>query len=67
MSPSKRNPSNDAALRVLESEATAIRNLMDKVDASFLQAVELAEKCKGKIVVAGLGKSGINFNGLREI
>jgi arabinose-5-phosphate isomerase len=32
---------------------------MDKVDASFLQAVELAEKCKGKIVVAGLGKSGI--------
>ncbi len=59
MSPSKRNRSIDAALRVLESEANAIRNLIDRVDAPFVRAVELAEKCKGKIAVTGLGKSGI--------
>jgi arabinose-5-phosphate isomerase len=53
------NPSLAAALRVLESESTAIRNLMESIGDSFLKAVDVAESCKGKIVVAGLGKSGI--------
>ena len=59
MSTPTEHPSVSAALRVLESEATAIRNLMRRVDASFLRAVDLAESCKGKIAVTGLGKSGI--------
>ena len=48
-----------AAIRVLESEATAIRNLIERVGDSFLHAVDLAEACNGKIAVTGLGKSGI--------
>jgi arabinose-5-phosphate isomerase len=59
VSDSAPHPSLIAARRVLESEATAIRNLIDRIGDSFLRAVELAETCRGKIVVTGLGKSGI--------
>ncbi len=47
------------AIRVLEAEAEAIRNLARRVGESFQRAVDLAAACKGKIAVTGLGKSGI--------
>jgi len=46
-------------IRVLEAEAEAIRKLVDRVGDSFLRAVDLAAACSGKIIVTGLGKSGI--------
>ncbi len=46
-------------IRVLEAEADAIRNLVDRMGESFLRAVDLAAGCGGKIAVTGLGKSGI--------
>ena len=49
----------ETAKRVLESEADAIRDLAGRVGESFLRALELAAACPGKIVVTGLGKSGI--------
>lgn len=42
----------------MESEAKAIRSLMERLDDSFLRAVETIRDCKGKIVVTGVGKSG---------
>jgi arabinose-5-phosphate isomerase len=53
------NPTVAAAIRVLESESSAIKSLVGRVEESFLRAVDLAEACRGKIVVTGLGKSGI--------
>jgi arabinose-5-phosphate isomerase len=53
------HPSIESALRVLEAEASAIRNLIDRIGQPFLRAVDLAAECKGKIAVTGLGKSGI--------
>ncbi len=47
------------AARVLQSEADAIRKLMDRLGEPFLRAVDLATSCAGKIAVTGLGKSGI--------
>jgi arabinose-5-phosphate isomerase len=47
------------AARVLEAEADAIRNLVDRLGEAFLGAVEIAAGCTGKIAVTGLGKSGI--------
>lgn len=47
------------AVRVLELEAQAIRVLVTRLDGSFARAVELAAACTGKIVVTGMGKSGI--------
>jgi arabinose-5-phosphate isomerase len=55
----KRNPSLATAIQVLESEANAIRLLIQRMGESFLRALELAASCKGKIAVTGMGKSGI--------
>ncbi len=48
-----------AAVRVLEAESEAIRNLVDRLGEPFLRAVDIAGACSGKIAVTGLGKSGI--------
>jgi arabinose-5-phosphate isomerase len=47
------------ARRVLAIEADAVRSLAGRLDASFARAVELIEGCRGRVVVAGLGKSGL--------
>jgi arabinose-5-phosphate isomerase len=44
---------------VLNIEARGIVSLMDRLDDSFVKAVELLYNCRGKVVVTGLGKSGL--------
>ena len=44
---------------MLNIEARGIVSLMDRLDDSFIQAVELLYDCRGKVVVTGLGKSGL--------
>ena len=43
---------------VIIAEAEAIRSLADRVGPAFEEAVELILRCKGRVVVAGMGKSG---------
>ena len=45
--------------RVLEIEARAVQSLVDRLDAKFAKAVDLLVQCKGKVVVSGMGKSGL--------
>lgn len=45
--------------RVLEIEARAIAGLIDRLDHRFAEAVELLYGCAGKVVVTGMGKSGL--------
>jgi arabinose-5-phosphate isomerase len=47
------------AARVLRMEADAILGLIAKLDARFERAVALLHKCTGRIIVTGMGKSGI--------
>jgi len=47
------------AARVLESEAQAIASLVSRLDAQFLRALDLLAACQGRVVVTGMGKSGI--------
>jgi len=47
------------AKRVLRIEADAIAGLVDRLDERFEKAVELLHDCKGRVVVTGLGKSGL--------
>jgi arabinose-5-phosphate isomerase len=47
------------ARRVLDVEGAAIAALRDRLDASFARAIELLLACPGKVVVTGVGKSGI--------
>jgi arabinose-5-phosphate isomerase len=47
------------AKRVLEHEAQAVKALIDRIGSEFEEAVALILKCTGKVVVTGVGKSGI--------
>jgi arabinose-5-phosphate isomerase len=47
------------AREVLEVEAKGILSLIAQLDENFVRAVELLYECRGKVVVTGLGKSGI--------
>jgi len=47
------------AARVLELEAEAILALVPRLDARFDAAVAALERCRGRVIVTGMGKSGI--------
>src|SRR5437899_5527750 len=47
------------ARRVLETEAAAILALVDRLDRNFDCAVSLLLHCKGRVILTGMGKSGI--------
>jgi arabinose-5-phosphate isomerase len=47
------------ARKVLETEAAAILSLVDRLDAKFDCAVQLLRQCKGRVILTGMGKSGI--------
>ena len=49
----------DTARRVLRIEAEALSDLQHRLDASFERAVDLLLACKGRVVVIGMGKSGL--------
>jgi len=44
---------------VLDIEAKGILSLSDRLDENFVRAVDILSGCKGKVVVTGLGKSGL--------
>jgi arabinose-5-phosphate isomerase len=47
------------ARRVLETEAAAILALVPRLDGKFERAVELIRCCRGRVILTGMGKSGI--------
>jgi arabinose-5-phosphate isomerase len=53
------HPAIEEARRVLEVEAAAILSLIEHLDQSFVDVVDLVDACKGRVVTMGLGKSGI--------
>jgi arabinose-5-phosphate isomerase len=49
----------DLARKVLRTEASAILSLIDRLDGDFEKALDLLFECRGRVVVTGMGKSGI--------
>ncbi len=49
----------ELAARVLRLEAEAVLALVPRLDARFDAAVQLLEGCQGRVIVTGMGKSGI--------
>jgi arabinose-5-phosphate isomerase len=45
--------------RVLELERAALDEAATRLDASFAMAVRLLAECRGRVIVAGIGKSGL--------
>jgi arabinose-5-phosphate isomerase len=58
----KHDDDNDTlalAKKVLRIEAAAILGLVDRLDGGFLRALQLLFECRGRVIVTGMGKSGI--------
>jgi arabinose-5-phosphate isomerase len=52
-------PDLSLARKVLQTEAAAVLGLVDRIDDRFAAAVALLRDCKGRVVLTGIGKSGI--------
>lgn len=59
MSAKKGNNYIDIAKQVLDIEMDSIRTLSGMLDANFSRAVEIIASCRGRVVLTGMGKSGI--------
>ena len=49
----------EEARRVIQVEAQALSAMADRVDDSFEQAIDLILKSPGRVIVSGMGKSGL--------
>ena len=49
----------ESARRVLRIELHAIEGLLERLDQTFERAVDVLFQCKGRVVVTGMGKSGL--------
>src|SRR5947208_2728329 len=47
------------ARKVLETEAAAILALVNRLDGRFDDAVQLLRACRGRVILTGMGKSGL--------
>jgi arabinose-5-phosphate isomerase len=47
------------AAEILRIEADGLLSVIERLDENFVQAVEIIRHCKGKVVVTGVGKSGL--------
>ena len=50
---------NDLAKDVLKIEADSILKLIDRIGDNFDKAIELLYSCKGRVIITGMGKSGL--------
>lgn len=56
---STKNEVLESAHNTLTIEADAVIALRDRIDDSFYQAVEMISGCSGRLVITGMGKSGL--------
>lgn len=59
MSQERRDERRDRARRVLGIEIAALTALRDRIDGSVERALDVLLACRGKVVVTGVGKSGV--------
>ncbi len=49
----------ETAAEVLKTEACSITKLIERLDSSFERAIDLLYNCRGRVIITGMGKSGI--------
>ncbi|MDP4173486.1 MAG: KpsF/GutQ family sugar-phosphate isomerase [Bacteroidota bacterium] len=47
------------AKEVVCKEAEAVAGLIDRIDEEFVKAVQIMSACKGRVILTGMGKSGL--------
>ena len=50
---------NKIAKEVINTEIKGLKKLKKSFDKSFLKALDVISKCNGKVILAGIGKSGL--------
>lgn len=50
---------SDLAKEVLDIEANSILKLKDNINGNFEKAIDILYACKGRVIVTGMGKSGL--------
>jgi arabinose-5-phosphate isomerase len=59
MNETQRNRILDTAREVLQNESEALLRIKEKLNGEFVAAVEIILACNGKVILTGIGKSGI--------
>jgi arabinose-5-phosphate isomerase len=54
-----KNEINEIGKNVVELQIKALKKLKSSIDKSFEQAVKVILKCKSKVIICGVGKSGL--------
>ena len=54
-----KNEINEIGKEVINLQIKALKKLKNSIDQSFNEAVKVIIKCKSKVIVCGVGKSGI--------
>lgn len=49
----------EQARKVLKIEADAINALIDRIDENLIKAINIIYSCNGRVVITGMGKSGL--------
>ncbi len=49
----------EQAKNIIKIEADAVGALVERIDEKFVEAIEIMYSCTGKVIVTGMGKSGI--------
>lgn len=49
----------EKARNVIRAEAEAVTALVDRIDEQFVKALDMILACEGRVVVTGMGKSGL--------
>jgi len=49
----------EGAKQVLKIEVDGLQCLIDKIDQSFVDMIETVNQCTGRLVISGIGKSGL--------
>jgi arabinose-5-phosphate isomerase len=44
---------------IVDIEIQALEDLKSQMDANFVQAIQLIEACEGRVIITGMGKSGL--------
>lgn len=55
----KQQPIREIALRTIKMEADALQQLASQLDDQFEKAIDCLARCKGRVVISGIGKSAI--------
>ena len=54
----KRQSYIDSAIKTINYEIEGLRSVLEVLDDNYVRAIELILRCKGRVILSGMGKSG---------